>query len=509
MQGLAYKCRDMPTIKAFMDSDAYIRGLMGPFGGGKTSGCLWDIIQRGVKQKPGPDGVPRTRWAIVRQSYKQLEDSTIKTVVQWFPPALHGIYRSTGHDYTIRSLKADTSKPTDPRAEIELCFRALDRPDQVGNLLSTEYTGAWVNEGRDVPWAIFDALLGRIGRYPAMRDGGPSWHGLMSDTNPPDTESEWYKFFEEKDHQEAIDAYNAVLQQAQPGAPLLTPETYCRCFKQPSGLSPSAENLSNLTLGYYQKLAIGKSDEWIKVYIHGQYGFTLDGKAVFPEYSEALHCPEPIPGKPDPRPRALREVQMIRSFDFGITPACVWSQITPAGHWNVIDEMTSDSMGFDEFSDQVLEHSERAYPDHKGSDWLDVGDPAGQQRAQTDTKTCFQIGRAKGMDIQPAPQTLRLRLEGTRKPLRTIVGGRPQFRVHPRCKRLRKALMGGYHYRRVKVSGERYVDVPEKNSFSHVADACTYAGAWLFGNSLRFGSDTLPAMAMEPPDPTRSQLTGY
>jgi hypothetical protein len=48
--------------------------------------------------------------------------------------------------------------------------------------------------------------------------------------------------------------------------------------------------------------------------------------------------------------------------------------------------------------------------------------------------------------------------------------------LSPRCKVLRKGFAGGYHYRRVKVSGdERYHDAPDKNSFSHPHDALQYA----------------------------------
>jgi hypothetical protein len=36
-------------------------------------------------------------------------------------------------------------------AEIELLFRALDRPDHIRNLLSLDLTGAWVNEAQEVP----------------------------------------------------------------------------------------------------------------------------------------------------------------------------------------------------------------------------------------------------------------------------------------------------------------------------------------------------------------------
>jgi hypothetical protein len=42
------------------------------------------------------------------------------------------------------------------------------------------------------------------------------------------------------------------------------------------------------------------------------------------------------------------------------------------------------------------------------------------------------------------------------------------------CKSLRKGFLGGYHYRRIQTSGERYEDKPNKNKFSHVHDALQY-----------------------------------
>ena len=64
-------------------------------------------------------------------------------------------------------------------------------------------------------------LIGRLKRYPSMRDGGPSWSGLIMDTNPPDDDSWWYKLFEEE----------------KPGN--------ARLFKQPGGRTPLAENLGH------------------------------------------------------------------------------------------------------------------------------------------------------------------------------------------------------------------------------------------------------------------------
>jgi hypothetical protein len=37
-----YSYASVPTVKRFSQSKAFIRGLMGPFGSGKTSGCVMD-----------------------------------------------------------------------------------------------------------------------------------------------------------------------------------------------------------------------------------------------------------------------------------------------------------------------------------------------------------------------------------------------------------------------------------------------------------------------------------
>jgi hypothetical protein len=59
--------------------------------------------------------------------------------------------------------------------------------------------------------------------------------------------------------------------------------------------------------------------------------------------------------------------------------------------------------------------------------------------------------------------------------LSRLIDGEPGLIVHPRCRILRKAMAGGYHYRRVQVTGEeRYRDQPDKNSYSHVAEAGQY-----------------------------------
>jgi len=436
---IKYSYRDVPTIKQFSLSDDFIRGLMGPFGSGKSSGCVAELLSRSMRQIPGPDGVRRTRWAVIRNTYQQLKDTSIKTFFQWLPPAHFGDWKSTDHTYVISKFE---------NTEIEVLFRALDRPDQVDNLLSLELTGAWVNEAREIPWTIIQALQGRVGRYPSKLNGGPTWFGIFMDTNPPDNDSWWYKLFEEKRPDNA------------------------KIFKQPSGLSHEAENKSNLPVGYYENLANGMDAEATKVYVKGEYGFVVDGKPVYPEYNDNIHCGEFEFDK---------NLPILRGWDFGLTPSCVFTQLTTSGRWLVRSELTSDQMGADRFSDEVIVFSNQKFP---GFQFTDYGDPAGSQKSQTDEKTCFQILQAKGINISSGEQTPTIRIESVKKQLGLLREGKSAFMLHPDCKMLRKGFQGGYQFRRLQTSKERYVDKPDKNQYSHVHDALQYVGTRLFANNM-------------------------
>lgn len=466
---IEYDYSYVPTVREFAASNAFIRGLVGPFGSGKSSGCVIEFIRRAQAQKPGPDGIRRSRWAAIRNTFRELDDTTIRTVFQWLPVEYFGKYYVQDHRYVVKAFEG---------VEFEILFRALDTPEDVKKLLSLELTGAWVNEGREVPWSIIDALTGRIGRYPARMDGGPTWQGLWIDTNPPDADSKFYKFFEDRDWLPGFQKM-AAAGKLPPG--VASPDDYAKIFHQPSGLEPNAENIPNLTPGYYNRLALGKSPEWIKVYVEGKYGFVMDGRPVFPEYNDGVHC------------RAVEPIQgptVYRGWDYGLTPVCTFHQILPDGRWLWFDELISQDMdpkgmGIDRFSDNVLYHCARSFP--AKTQFEDIGDPAGGQRAQTDEKTVFQIMQAKGIEISGGEQTLALRLESVRKPLNTMIGGEPRFVLHPRCKISRKGFMGGYHYKRVQRqgSGDRFRDEPDKSHpISDVMDSGQYVATRLFGDVL-------------------------
>lgn len=223
----------------------------------------------------------------------------------------------------------------------------------------------------------------------------------------------------------------------------------------------------------------GSDPDFIRVYVDGLYGYVKDGKPVYPEFNDTLHVAEVEP---------VKGVIIKRGWDFGLTPACIFSQVLPDGRWIVFEELCGEDVGISTFSDGVQQLCGQRWP---GFQFEDFGDPAGQQRsamsADRDEKTCFDILAGKGIRVQPGEQTLTMRLESVRKPLNTLRDGKPAFQLHPRCVMLRKGFMGRYQYRRVKVAGasERYHDEPEKNEYSHPHDALQYIATKVFGNAVR------------------------
>ncbi len=415
---------------------SFVKAIMGPFGSGKSTACIYEIIGRGLMQAPGKDGVRRTRWAVVRNTYPELKTTTIKSWHQWVPATM-GKWQAEGPPTHLVTF----SHPQRGLVEIEVLFVALDRPDDVRKLLSLELSGAWLNEAREIPREILDGVTGRVGRFPSMAMGGPTWYGVILDTNPPDTDHWFYRLFEEE-----------------------KPDGF-RLYRQPGGRSPQAENRQNLVAGYYENTCRGKKAEWIKVYVDGEYGIVMDGKPIFPDYRDLTHC-RPVP--------LIKGLPVHVGLDFGLTPAAVLGQRTAMGQWRIFKEFVSEGMGIKRFGELVLKpYLLSALAGYA----VDItGDPAGDQRAQTDEKTPFTILRAMDLPARPAPSNdPTLRLEPIEQALTRTIEGDPGLIIDPAgCPTLRKALAGGYRYRRMQVSGERYEDKPDKNGFSHVADACQY-----------------------------------
>jgi len=476
MTSLTYK-PDGEILKQFMKDESFFRGLRGPVGSGKSVSCCIEVMRRALEQKKGPDGKRKSRWAVIRNTNPQLKTTTIKTWLDWFEEEHWGRF-AWSVPYTHMIKKGDI--------ELEVIFLALDRPDDVKKLLSLELTGVWINEAREIPKSIVDACTMRVGRYPSMRDGGPSWYGVIADTNPPDTDHWWSILSGEALIPDYITKQEAKM--------LVKPDTW-RFFNQPPamleimdkegkldtyGNNNKRENGKNLTKNYYESIIRGKTKSWIDVYVLNRLGQIEDGKPVYEMFRRDTHV-----AKSDVA--IMKETPIYVGIDFGLTPACVFGQRV-RGRWLIIDELVAEDMGILRFSDLMKQKMAEYLP----RNFVIFGDPAGDHRAQTDESTPFQILRGRGINARPTHSNdVTLRLESVNATLQRMIDGESGMLIDPKCINLIKGFDGGYHYRRLQVSGERYDERPNKNRFSHIHDALQYmllgAGE---GRSLTIGQKT-------------------
>lgn len=439
-----------PTAQKFHASTALVKGLMGAIGSGKSVSCCADIVRLAHLQEPNDVKVRVTRGAIIRNTVKELKNTTIKTFLDWF-----------GHLGTMKWTDlVFTMEVNDVKCEI--LFLGLDRPDQLKALLSLELSWAWINEAREINEDTAQMVISRLGRYPARKDGVACTNPtLLMDTNPPDLDHWWHRIFE------------------------IEKPAGWELFKQPSPLladgtfNPLGENLENLPEGYYTTMMSGKSSDWLRVYRDGQYGFVQDGKPVYPEYNDNFHCIDeyiPDPTKP-----------LICGGDNGRWSAVPIGQIDGYGRLVIFDECVSEDIGTAEFGKLIKEYLQREYPEFKNQIWLD---PAAGHRNQVTDHIQYQVWRDLGLPVRLAPTNKPdIVIEAVRNMLNSLRSGLPSLIITPKAEQLRKGLAGGYKYRRVMTSGNNFTDQPDKNKYSHVCDALSYlvngmgAGKELMSNS--------------------------
>ena len=466
--GLKLDFSKSPTVWKFLNDNSFVRGMIGPVGSGKSYACCAEIFKRAVQQKPSKrDGIKYSRFVIVRNSYPMLKTTTLKTWLELFPEHIYGSVRNSPpitHHIKLPSREGAAG------IDLEVIFLALDQPKDVRKLLSLEVTGGWINEARELPKSIVDGLTHRVGRYPVKDDGGPTWRGVILDTNPCD-DDHWIYRLSEKEPPKGKFAWKFFRQP--PGVfeakevPEEMPEA--QGFVHSAGkwwqTNDKAENLNNLPVGYYEQLLGGKNLDWIRCYAEGKFTYVQEGKPVWSEYDDASMVDDC---------QILEGVPIQIGLDFGLTPAAVFAQRTPKGVWNVLHELVTFDMGLERFCTLLKEDIDRFFPKHELQIW---GDPAGMQRDQIFENTSFEHLKTHGLFAKPtATNDFRTRREALAMPMTRLVENKPGFRIDRKCVRLRKSLSGGYHFKRVAIGAgqERFRDTPNKNEHSHIGDAAGY-----------------------------------
>lgn len=453
------------TGKLFHADDTFVQLIMGPYGSGKSTICVNEIVRAACAMPKWFNGRRRSKCLIIRNTSGELQSTTLQTWLQWFGD-LGDIKKRQKPLLTYEHTFNDGNGII----ELELVFIALDRDEDIRKLKSIEATMAYINELSEVPQAVLHHLIGRVNhRYPSRGFcAEPYWSGIICDTNPPDEDHWIYKDFE------------------------LNPTPNYRIHHQPSGLiqnpdnsfakdkmgnyiaNPECDNYKNLSPDYYVKLAEKRSEGFIKVYCGGKYGLVESGKRVYPEYNDDIHSV--------PKLEAIQGLPINLGWDFGLTPACIVFQITPRGQFRLLKEYLAEDMGIRTFAKNVVLPSLSIdFPYCKIGE--SEGDPAGSAGdVIMEELSCIGELNALGIKTNPASTNdTEVRISSVRYFLNAMIDGQPAFVLDRELAPVtRKGFINGYHFKRMSISGDaRYQDKPNKNKFSHPHDATQY-GAMKF-----------------------------
>jgi len=425
-----------PIVSDYFLDNSPVSLIIGPIGSGKTLGSILKIDRLMYEQEPDNDEIRRTRVAVIRNTSVELRDTTIKSFEGYYGDLLKFNWGNLTAIYEHDDVRC------------EFLFRALDKPGDMRKLLSLEITYAYLNEIRELPREALENVTSRLGRYPAPSNGpGATKPQCIADTNAFDNETWIYKLFMEN-----------------------RPESW-GLFIQPPALlednsvNPEAENLKNLTHEYYRGQTLGKSKDYIDVMYKVKFIPLQTGKPVYPEYNDQLHCIRHELLTPP-----SKNIPLICGGDNGRWSAFLIGQLDPLGRLVVFDELISNDVNLTAFSKIIEAHMKLHYSGFKFESWLDpwAANTRGQVTDDTMTKVYRNANLMPTTSRTGAPSTM---VEAVKTKLGQLMVGQPSILISDKCTTLRKGLNGGYQYKRINVSGERYAEKPDKGMYSHVCNA--------------------------------------
>lgn len=458
---------DGPVLTAYFWDRSELSVIQGPIGSGTSTASCHKIWAISCEQLPDHDGVRRTRWLVVRNNYRELRKTTVKTWRMWFPENVWGemtLSEPMTHHLRMRHPSGDGTL-----VDSEVIFIAIPDAETAEQVAASfEITGFFVNEGQFQVKDVVDELLSRCGRYPSMMGGpGATWYGGFIDLNAP-TEGHWIPYMRgdvpiPPDWTEEQKAEFEIPMDDKKGVPAWT------FHLQPPGLverkiegkivyqpNPAAENQRWLVKTYMEQVR-GKRKEWIDRRVMNKVGLYVDGKAVYPDFSEHDHVAGrdliPTPG-----------ARIMVGLDFGREPSAVFGQCINE-RWTILSELPGSNESAEKFAPRVKRHLAQKYPGFVAEFW---GDPRGADGGQNVETTAYDIFRAQGMLVLPA--TTDNNPEMRRSAVGAVLNRRNALSISPRCMMLKVGLAGGYHYPKIKGTG-MYRDRPAKNDYSHTVEA--------------------------------------
>ena len=391
-----------------------------------------ELMRRASEQRPGNDGMRRTRCVVVRNTFSQLTSTFLVSWMQFLWP----ISRWRVSKKTIEVRLNDI--------HLDVILMPLDSELNINRLLSLELTFAITAEFRELSVEIVRNVYSRCGRFPSEGNGGCTWYGLWGESNSFTEDSGWFPYLE------------------------LNKPKNVQYFIQPGAFDPTADWKHHLTPNYYENFIDNSPEDWVNQYVHNQIGPSLSGQAVFKNtFNNNVHATSNL----QPNPHGI----LCVGLDTARHPAAVVTQIDPRGRLLILAEIHADNMGIERFAYQklipLLQQPQLAtIPAYL------VVDPASNKRSEIGEESVIQALKRIGFPTVPArTNSIDPRLRAVDKRLSTLIDGKPAFLIDKnQCPLTTKALQSQYRYKKRK-DGE-LEPVPEKSHpWSDYADAIQYA----------------------------------
>ena len=454
---VAYEPPDA-CIEAFHASTALVRGIRGPRGSGKSGACVMEGMGGAAAQTPNHEGRRRTRFLVLRDTYRQLETTTIPSFKKWLGHAT----RFTGQ-YPIKGYTR-IPMPDQTVVDMETVFLAMDGENIIDNLQSFEASFAWVNEARAIENRnIINMIVASCGRYPSKDEEGCSNSFVVMDSNPCD-EFHWWYNSDVVDRPEKWDFFAQV-------SPLLFMRDAPMFSNKISDYRPNPAatyaRIQNKGYDYWLDQLSGATDAFIRTMVMGRYGTLVAGKAVYQQFwSEECVSLLPIEWH--------QQLPIVVGIDTsGLHPGAVFCQAY-GGRIHALREIHAKDTPFDSFCESVL--LPFIQQNFRMNSLTAVVDPS-NPRLGAGGKTAMQLLEGYGVHTVPAPSNrLNLRLGSVTK----LLQRRQAFIIDPSCKLLIEGFRGKYHYKKIDSSGliEAYKPEPEKDVYADVHDAMQYASLY-------------------------------
>jgi hypothetical protein len=432
-----------------------VAALIGPQGEGKTwAGAIAMILAgRAWKEKTGQP-LPG---AIVRDSHANIKRMTV--------PSVQKASNKLGEG-TMLQWKNDFKRLECVDGTLAIDLFGMDDLASLTRIQGAEYAWIWLEEpapmiesaNAGLSLDVYNACLSRVARALSTEFEALGLQPRLQITMNPADEEHW--------------TFHELIENPRFPNPQF-PRIRIRVYNIPYG-----ENVhQSQTSRDMTKLAFQNNPGLMMRYVGGQFAFVQAGKAVSPNYNESIHRSDrkldPIPGCPG-----------LRFWDGGLNPTCILAQITPRGRVIILDSFVGENIGMRQLIRQEVRPMLESYryKEARIPSWRDIGDPALNQREQSDSeqRAAMVIEDELGGFFEPGPVDWYTRREAVAEGLNHLVDGYPMVHLSRHEGKLHRALRGGWHYH-VDPSGRVLRNEPIKNIHSHPGDAFGYGIAVIMG----------------------------